>query len=73
MDERRARDVLPSLIAVAITFIVLDTFFLMLRFISRTLFQSVDRPRRPARHTGICHERWALLNCHRYACIFFGR
>lgn len=42
MDERRAQDVLPTLIAIAITFIVLDTFFLVLRFISRVLIQKVS-------------------------------
>lgn len=42
MDGRRASDVLPSLVAVAITFIVLDTIFIVLRFISRTLIQKAS-------------------------------
>ena len=38
-DTRRARDVLPTLIAIAITFLVLDTLFLALRSFSRFFIQ----------------------------------
>ena len=38
-NEQRADDVLPTLISVAIFFIVLDTVVISLRFISRTFIQ----------------------------------